>query len=130
MVYPVGAILLCNKQGAPQVDFFNRGKTERRKNMKARPDPKFLWSLRSLKRRRFVATLASLSMLVFLAVMVRAPFSSAQASESIGTFASDCETPKTIFNLGDTVCAVATGSLLGSVTDGVPVQRRFQWVSP
>jgi len=33
------------------------------------------------------------------------------ASESVSTFASDCVTPKTDFNLGDTVCAKVTGGL-------------------
>ena len=38
----------------------------------------------------------------------------------IETFAADCTTPKTTFNLGDTVCAKATG-LVG---------YRFAWVDP
>ncbi len=58
-------------------------------------------------------------------LMVRAPFSSAQAPESINTFASNCASAKTIFNLGDTVCAVATNTPLGP-----PAQRRFEWVTP
>lgn len=119
-----------DKQGAPQVDFLNRGKTGRRKNMKARPRSKIPCSIRKLKKRRLIAILACFGMLVFLTAMVHAPFSSAQISERISTFDSDCTTPKTIFNLGDTVCAVATGSLLGSATLGVPVQRRFEWVTP
>ncbi len=49
------------------------------------------------------------------------------ATESISTFASDCSTPDASFNLGETVCAVATGAQL-------PIsgrrQRRFQWVAP
>jgi hypothetical protein len=98
--------------------------------MKAPPVSKIPCSVRGLNNRRFIVTLACLGLLVFMAVMVRAPFSSAQTSESISTFDSDCETPKTIFNLGDTVCAVATRSLLGSVIDNVPVQRRLQWSTP
>ncbi len=45
--------------------------------------------------------------------------------ESISSFANDCETPRTSFNLGDKVCAVATGAHLGP-----PAQRRFEWVAP
>ncbi|MEK6302812.1 MAG: HYR domain-containing protein [Acidobacteriota bacterium] len=45
-------------------------------------------------------------------------------TESISTFASsDCATPKTTWNLGETACAVATGTQF-------PNQRRFQWVTP
>ncbi len=98
--------------------------------MKARPASKSPCSVRVLKSRRFIATIASIGMLVFVVMMLRAPFSTAQTSESISTFDSDCETPKIIFNVGDTVCAVATGSLLGSVAEGVPTQRRFQWSAP
>jgi hypothetical protein len=93
--------------------------------MKAGPASKIVCSVRRLGERRLIAVLACLGMLVFMTVMVGAPLSSAQSSESIGTFADDCVTPKAIFNLGETVCAVATGSLLGP-----PTQRRFQWVSP
>jgi uncharacterized repeat protein (TIGR01451 family) len=64
-------------------------------------------------------------LLAFVLLMVVAPFTAIQNSESIATFASDCSTPKVIFNLGDTVCAVANGALLGT-----PVQRRFEWVAP
>lgn len=49
------------------------------------------------------------------------------AAETINTFASNCTTPKTVFLLGDTVCAQATGApppFLGLR------QRRFQWVAP
>jgi len=42
--------------------------------------------------------------------------------ESISTFASsDCATPKTVWNLGQTACAVATGA---------PDDRRIAWVAP
>ena len=44
----------------------------------------------------------------------------AAASPGISTFAPGCQTPKTTFNLGDTVCARAEG-LVG---------LRFQWVDP
>jgi hypothetical protein len=71
------------------------------------------------------AVLACFGALIFLAVMVRAPFSSAQTAESISTFAANCNTPRAIFNLGDTVCAVATDAPLGP-----PAQRRFEWVTP
>ena len=43
-------------------------------------------------------------------------------SENIGTFAaSDCSTAKTEWNLGDTICAVATGASVG---------RRIAWIAP
>src|SRR5947209_8526949 len=45
--------------------------------------------------------------------------------DSISTYAADCQTPKTSFNLGDTVCVVVSGVLLGP-----PVQRRIEWVDP
>jgi uncharacterized repeat protein (TIGR01451 family) len=48
--------------------------------------------------------------------------SSAASAESIATFASnDCTTPKTAWDLGQTACAVATG------TTG---KRRIVWVAP
>jgi hypothetical protein len=43
--------------------------------------------------------------------------------ETIQTFAADCTTPQTSFNLGDTVCAKVVGAPLGTFT----VARRFQW---
>src|SRR5215469_2187492 len=42
-------------------------------------------------------------------------------TETIGTFQSDCSTPKTSFNLGDPVCAAVTGA---------SGQRRIVWVAP
>ena len=49
------------------------------------------------------------------------------ASEAINTFAPGCTTPDVNFNLGETVCAVATDAVL-------PIsgrrQRRIQWVTP
>jgi uncharacterized repeat protein (TIGR01451 family) len=76
--------------------------------------------------RRRAAKLAGWgTLLFFLALMVQAPFTASQDTETISTYAPDCVTPKTIFNLGDTVCAVATGGPLGP-----PVQRRFEWVAP
>lgn len=45
--------------------------------------------------------------------------------ESIATFAADCTTAKTSFNLGDTVCAVDTGAPLFFF----PL-RRFLWAGP
>jgi uncharacterized repeat protein (TIGR01451 family) len=69
-------------------------------------------------------------MLVLMTMIVRPPFGRAQTSEGIATYGSDCATPKTRFNLGDTVCAVATDSLLPSTADGTGPQRRFEWVTP
>lgn len=48
-------------------------------------------------------------------------------AEMIETFASDCITPKTDFDLGETVCAKITGAPL-AVDDRA--QRRIGWVSP
>jgi uncharacterized repeat protein (TIGR01451 family) len=48
-------------------------------------------------------------------------------SESIATFGSNCSTPDTSFNLGETVCAVATGAQ--PPISGLR-QRRIQWVAP
>jgi uncharacterized repeat protein (TIGR01451 family) len=48
-------------------------------------------------------------------------------SETIETFASNCTTPKTDFDLGDTVCAKFSGAPLG---DAERAQRRIGWVSP
>jgi hypothetical protein len=49
----------------------------------------------------------------------------ANATESIATFAANCTTPKTDFNLGETVCARVTGSPLGSTP-----QRHLNFVNP
>ncbi|HEY2917586.1 MAG TPA: hypothetical protein VGK77_01195, partial [Candidatus Binatia bacterium] len=45
------------------------------------------------------------------------------ATETVRTYASDCATPQSTFNVGDTVCVIATGTLL-------PDQRRFVWADP
>lgn len=97
--------------------------------MKARlASPKH--SGRRMNTRGFTATLAWLCVLVLIAVMARAPFSSAQTSESISTFGSDCATPQTLFNLGDTVCAETANALIADPDVGSGVQRRFEWVTP
>src|SRR5437762_5015963 len=49
------------------------------------------------------------------------------SSEMIETFASDCTTPKTDFDLGATVCAKISGAPL---PDNGRAQRRIGWVSP
>jgi uncharacterized repeat protein (TIGR01451 family) len=46
-------------------------------------------------------------------------------TESIATYASDCETPKTTFTLGQTVCVRVTNAPLGP-----PPQRQITWVGP
>ncbi|HZS07224.1 MAG TPA: immunoglobulin-like domain-containing protein [Blastocatellia bacterium] len=43
--------------------------------------------------------------------------------ESVATFASDCVTPKTDFNLGETVCVKVTGAFFSA-------PRRINWVHP
>ena len=68
--------------------------------------------------------------------LLRAPTSSSPVSESVlhsafmageavSTFAADCETSNTSFNLGQTVCAKVTGAPAGS-----PSVRRLTWVHP
>lgn len=52
--------------------------------------------------------------------LVTSPF-----AETIETFAANCTTPKTAFNLGETVCAKVTGAPVG----GISVARRFQWAN-
>jgi len=42
-------------------------------------------------------------------------------SESINTLSADCETPKTVWDLGQTACAAATGAT---------GQRRIFWITP
>jgi hypothetical protein len=46
-------------------------------------------------------------------------------TETVDTFAANCTTPQTSFNLGDTVCAKVTGAPVGASF----VQRRFQWAN-
>jgi uncharacterized repeat protein (TIGR01451 family) len=47
--------------------------------------------------------------------------------ETIETFAADCVTPKTVFNLGDTVCAKVTNAPTSRPTRPL---RRFSWAGP
>jgi uncharacterized repeat protein (TIGR01451 family) len=54
-----------------------------------------------------------------------APVQSPPVVESIATYAPDCETPKTSFVLGETICARVTNAFLD-----VTVQRRISWVDP
>lgn len=49
------------------------------------------------------------------------------AMEAINTFAPNCTTPDENFNLGETVCAVATDAVLPILGRR---QRRIQWVTP
>jgi uncharacterized repeat protein (TIGR01451 family) len=55
----------------------------------------------------------------------RAAFVPVPFAETIETFAANCTTPKTSFNLGDTVCAKVTGAPVG----GLFASRRFQWAN-
>ena len=98
--------------------------------MKARLASTIHCSIRDLIKRRVTAILACFGVLILMAIMVRAPFSSAQTSESINTFASDCATSKTTFNLGDPVCAETMNALIADPIVGSGVQRRFEWVTP
>ncbi len=52
-----------------------------------------------------------------------APFDVSAAAASVATYASDCTTPKTVFNYGDTICAKVTGVDTG-------INRRIAWVDP
>lgn len=56
----------------------------------------------------------------FLPVMQQNP-----ALETVATYAADCTTPKTVFELGEEVCAVTTG-----VTTFSPAQRSLTWSDP
>ncbi|MDQ3805757.1 MAG: PxKF domain-containing protein, partial [Acidobacteriota bacterium] len=51
--------------------------------------------------------------------------------EAVATFAADCLTPKTSFNLGDVVCARATDVAVGG-SEFFPVipLRKFSWINP
>jgi|GEM_PF-1313417 len=98
--------------------------------MKARLASPIQYPIRDLSKRRFTATLAGLAMVILIAAMVRAPLSRAQSPEAMDTFASDCLTAKTIFVLGDTVCAEVTNALIADPAVGSGVQRRFEWVTP
>jgi uncharacterized repeat protein (TIGR01451 family) len=81
---------------------------------------------RGAPRRNSFSKLARVGAMFALAALVMQNlFTAAPSTESIATFASNCSTPQSIFFLGDTVCAVATGSPLGP-----PAQRRIEWVSP
>jgi uncharacterized repeat protein (TIGR01451 family) len=48
---------------------------------------------------------------------------SVNQTAAIATYAADCVTPKTVFNLGDVVCAIATGV-------SPALGRRFAWTDP
>lgn len=75
---------------------------------------------------RSIATLTRYGVLLgLLGLPVWTPFTAAPDAEIIRVMSADCVTPKTFFTLGDTVCAVATGALLGP-----PTQRQFEWVAP
>ena len=65
------------------------------------------------------------ALLVLISLVVGAPRTTAFDSETMNVFAADCATVKTIFSLGDGVCAVASGSPLGP-----PAYRRFEWIAP
>jgi len=51
--------------------------------------------------------------------------------ETVETFAQDCETPKTSFELGETVCAKATNAVVGSSPFfGIFPLRKFSLINP
>lgn len=88
-------------------------------------------------RLRFVATLLLAISAIFSgsalpgaakAAPTRATAALQQRSggEYVQTFAADCITPQTVFNLGDTVCAEAGGFPLAPSFR----YRRFEWIAP
>ena len=54
-------------------------------------------------------------------------FQTTPAGESVTTDKSDCATPSSVFDLGDTVCARVTGARLGAPGGFAP--RRLNWVA-
>ena len=52
-------------------------------------------------------------------------FTPQAAAPSIGTFADDCTTPKTVFEVGDTVCVAVSGIAVGGA-----FPRRLLWATP
>jgi len=52
-------------------------------------------------------------------------FTPPAASPSIATFADDCTTPKTVFEVGDTVCVSVSGIAVGGA-----FPRRLHWACP
>src|SRR5687767_9685879 len=82
-----------------------------------------------LKPRRVIVLCFSLALIgTFYSVSRSARASSTlkSAEESIGTYDSDCVTPKTVFYLGDTVCAKAADFPFFPESG----YRRLQWAAP
>ena len=71
----------------------------------------------------FICRLGTFVLLVELAALTH--FSAAYNTETIETLASDCSTPRTLFTIGDSVCAVAKGSPFETLP-----RRRFEWIAP
>ena len=65
------------------------------------------------------------ALLVLSALLAMIPVQAVPEGENLETFAQDCVTPKKVFAVGDSVCAVAAEAPLGP-----PTQRRFEWVAP
>jgi hypothetical protein len=61
-----------------------------------------------------------------------APLFQLPLEEAVQTFAADCTTPKTVFNLGEVVCARATNApvLDFPFFPGPLPLRRFSWINP
>src|ERR1700730_8018604 len=71
-----------------------------------------------------LARFGSISAVV--ALVTQALFTAAPSPETIATYAlPGCATAQTIFFLGDSVCAIASGAPLGP-----PAQRRIEWIAP
>jgi hypothetical protein len=69
--------------------------------------------------------LTGAGILIALAIAVLGTVSPAAALETVATFASNCTTPKTVFQLGDTVCAKVDNVAGGDVNN-----IWLQWVAP
>lgn len=83
---------------------------------------------RASRAGRSFSRLATIgALLILFALTMQAPLNAISSTETVSTFASDCATPDNSFVLGDTVCAVATGSPLPSLGFR---QRRIQWLAP
>ena len=69
--------------------------------------------------------MAGSGILLALVIAVLVSAAPAAALETVATFAADCTTPKTVFQLGDTVCAKVS-----SVAGGDLNNIWLQWVAP
>src|SRR5437773_4235316 len=76
-----------------------------------------------LRPRIAHGTIVSVSLGLIVAALHSVP--TAAALETVTTFESTCTTPKTVFQLGDTVCAKVENVAVGDLS-----QIWLQWVAP